>query len=145
MYTKHGHQIPGTTVSYPKPGVVVQCGGLMPCFKCWGEAWRATLIKVTPERELPKVSLMDKLAMELRARTIVGNYFNEHREDPMEIPDITLKEIHIVWFAKTLKNWKACVTTDVPDNTYYEVTYDGNAQEIYLDVYVKKENVVIPI
>lgn len=93
---------------------------------------------------------MDNTDNQLRARTIVANYFNDNRESTdenilrAEIEEITLKEVHIVWFSKTLKNWKALVTTDIPDDVYYEVTHNGNKDETYLDIYKKINNVIIP-
>lgn len=53
-------------------------------------------------------------------------------------------EVYIVWFSKTLQNWKALVSTTLPDGKYYEVTYNGDKSETYLDVYVKVENVAVP-
>lgn len=32
----------------------------------------------------------------------------------------------VVWFSKTLQNWKALVSTNVSDGMYYEVTYNGD-------------------
>lgn len=46
-------------------------------------------------------------------------------------------EIYVVWFAKTLQNWKALLSTNIPDGKYYEVTYNGDKQEAYVDTYVK--------
>jgi hypothetical protein len=53
-------------------------------------------------------------------------------------------ELYIVWFAKILQNWKALVCTDMLDGAYYEVTYNGDKQETYIDVYGKRVNIVIP-
>lgn len=53
---------------------------------------------------------------------------------------ITLDDVYIVWFCKTLQNWKALVSTTLPDGMYYEVTYNGDKKEIYLDAYKKFEN-----
>lgn len=52
----------------------------------------------------------------------------------------TMDNIYVVWFCKTLQNWKAMVSTNLPDNMYYEVTYNGDKKEIYLDAYKKFEN-----
>ncbi len=53
---------------------------------------------------------------------------------------ITLDNVFIVWFCKTLQNWKALVSTTLPDGMYYEVTYNGDKKEVYLDAYKKFEN-----
>lgn len=73
------------------------------------------------------------------ARKIVLDYANEHI-DKTDNVQITLDNVFIVWFCKTLQNWKALVSTTLPDGMYYEVTYNGNNKEIYLDAYKKFEN-----
>lgn len=73
------------------------------------------------------------------ARKIVLDYANEHI-DKTDNVQITLNDAFIVWFCKTLQNWKALVSTDLPDGMYYEVTYNGDKREAYLDAYKKFEN-----
>ena len=53
---------------------------------------------------------------------------------------ITLDNVYLVWLSKTLQNWKALVSTDLPDGMYYEVTFNGDKNEAYLDAYKKFEN-----
>lgn len=48
--------------------------------------------------------------------------------------------VYVVWSCKTLQNNKALLSTDIPDSRYYEVTYNGDKDEFYLDAYVKEEN-----
>ena len=67
------------------------------------------------------------------------NYANKHI-DKTDNVQITLDDVYIVWFCKTLQNWKALVSTTLPDGMYYEVTYNGDKKEIYLDAYKKFEN-----
>ena len=52
-------------------------------------------------------------------------------------------ELYIVWFCKVLGNWKALISTDVWDGAYWEVTYNGEKKELYVDTYAKKSNQVI--
>ena len=73
------------------------------------------------------------------ARKIVLDYTNEHL-DKTDNVQITLDNVFIVWFCKTLQNWKALVSTTLPDGMYYEVTYNGDKKEVYLDAYKKFEN-----
>lgn len=73
------------------------------------------------------------------ARKIVLDYTNEHI-DKTDNVQITLDNVFIVWFCKTLQNWKALVSTTLPDGMYYEVTYNGDKKEVYLDAYKKFEN-----
>lgn len=58
-------------------------------------------------------------------------------------PERPTYDTAIVWFSKTLQNWKALVITTLPDNMYFEVTYNGNRKESYIDVYDKTQNVVV--
>ena len=55
------------------------------------------------------------------------------------------KTPYIVWKCKTLQNWKSLISTDLHDGMYYEVTYNGDKQEWYLDAYKKFENVCYPL
>lgn len=55
-----------------------------------------------------------------------------------------LDQLYVVWFAKTLQNWKALVSTDVVNGVYYEVTHNGEKGETYVDSYRKFKNTVIP-
>ena len=73
------------------------------------------------------------------ARKIVLDYANEHI-DKTDNVHITLDDVFVVWFCKTLQNWKALVSTTLPDGMYYEVTYNGDKKEVYLDAYKKFEN-----
>ena len=73
------------------------------------------------------------------AKEIVLNYANNH-VDKTDNVQITLDDIYIVWFCKTLQNWKALISTTLPDGMYYEVTYNGDKKEVYLDAYKKFEN-----
>jgi len=50
------------------------------------------------------------------------------------------EDVYIVWFCKTLQNWKVLISTDVIDNTYFEVTFNGTQNELYLDEYRKVFN-----
>ena len=67
------------------------------------------------------------------------DYTNEHidKTDKMQI---TVDDVYVVWFCKTLQNWKALASTTVPDGMYYELTYNGDKNEMYLDAYKKFEN-----
>ncbi len=86
---------------------------------------------------------MSNDAMLKRAKELVVNYFNDHAEKT-DNKKITEDDVFIVWFSKTLQNWKALVSTTVSDGMYYEVTHNGDKGETYLDAYKKWENVCIP-
>lgn len=76
-------------------------------------------------------------------KTIV-DYFNNRVEitDGMKISE---ENVYIVWSCKTLQNNKAMVSTTISDGMYYELTYNGDKKELYLDAYKKWENKVIKI
>ncbi|MCB5723752.1 MAG: DUF6275 family protein [Mitsuokella jalaludinii] len=80
--------------------------------------------------------------MQEKARKIVVDYFNQHAQHTTvtDHKQITLDNVFVVWFSKTLQNWKALVSTNVPDGMYYEVTHNGDKNETYVDVYKKWEN-----
>ena len=78
-----------------------------------------------------------------KAKRLVVEYFNS-RVDKTDDVMLKEKDVYIVWFSKTLQNWKALVSTNVSDGMYYEVTYNGDSKETYLDVYKKWDNKCIP-
>ena len=51
--------------------------------------------------------------MQERAKQIVADYFNQH-VDVTDGTQITTDDVFIVWFCKTLQNWKALLSTTVP-------------------------------
>ncbi len=81
--------------------------------------------------------------MMTKAKRLVIDYFNSRVEKTDNVI-LTEKDVYIVWFSKTLQNWKALVSTTISDGMYYEVTYNGDKKETYLDVYKKWENKRIP-
>lgn len=86
---------------------------------------------------------MDVNAMTNKAKKIVIDYFNA-RVDKTDNVELAEDQVFIVWFSKTLQNWKALVSTTISDGMYYEVTYNGDKKETYLDAYKKWENKRIP-
>lgn len=53
-------------------------------------------------------------------------------------------KMFVVWSCKTLQNWKAIVGgTEIKE--LIEVTYNGDKNEAYVDVYDKKLNVAITL
>ena len=72
-------------------------------------------------------------------KEVIVNYFN-NRVEITDDKKITEEEVFIVWSCKTLQNNKAMVSTTISDGMYYELTYNGDKQELYLDAYKKWEN-----
>lgn len=58
--------------------------------------------------------------------------------------ELDASQVYIVWFCKTIQNWKALVSTDVISGVYIEVTYDGDAEQCYVDIYSNVSNSTIP-
>lgn len=90
-------------------------------------------------------SVNDPDAFIKKAKTLVAEEFNhryaiENLDSTMQ----TVDDFYIVWFAKVLGNWKALVSTDVVNGLYWEVTYNGNKNESYVDTYIKAFNRAIP-
>lgn len=74
----------------------------------------------------------------------VRDYANRHI-DKTDNVQITTNDVFIVWSCKTLQNWKALVSTTLCDGMYYEITFNGDKNECYLDAYKKFENIVIKL
>jgi hypothetical protein len=52
-------------------------------------------------------------------------------------------DIFVVWLAKALGNTKGVFITNKMDKKLYEITYNGQKNEIYLDAYIKEQNILI--
>lgn len=57
---------------------------------------------------------------------------------------ITEGDVYVVWFCKTLQNHKVLLSTPLHDTRYFEVTYNGDKGETYVDTYVKENNTCVP-
>lgn len=67
----------------------------------------------------------------------VEKYASEHLDKSDGVPSF---EVFVVWCCKTLQNHKALLSTTLFDGMYYECTYNGDKNEMYLDAYKKFEN-----
>jgi hypothetical protein len=81
---------------------------------------------------------MDYRAFENIVRETVADYTNRAAMDDIVSPN----EVYIVWSCKTLQNWKALAATSLPDGRYFEITFNGDKRELYLDAYRKESNEV---
>ena len=75
--------------------------------------------------------------MDEKALEIVRNYVNDHLDKSDLAP---VFDLYIVWKAKALQNWKYLISSTLHDGMYYELTYNGDKSEWYLDAYKKFEN-----
>lgn len=78
-----------------------------------------------------------------KAIGLVYDYVKARLEKTDTITFNMADDIYVVWFAKTLQNWKCLISTTLPDGMYYEVTHNGNVGETYIDVYKKFDNVCV--
>lgn len=75
------------------------------------------------------------------ASSEVRKYVNKHYPKT----ELDVFEVYVCWLCKTLQNNKALLATTLKDNMYFEVTYNGDEKEMYLDAYKKEKNVCINV
>ena len=85
----------------------------------------------------------EKDFVNLCKKTVTG-YTNAHL-DKTDGKQITEDDVFIVWMCKTLQNSKALVSTTLFDGMYYELTYNGDKEALYVDAYKKWENFCIKV
>lgn len=71
------------------------------------------------------------------SKNVVRNYVINHLDKSDTVPNF---DVYIVWYCKTLQNWKALLSTTLFDGMYYELTVNGDKDEAYLDAYKKGDN-----
>ena len=76
------------------------------------------------------------------SKNAVRNYVINHLDKSDTVPNF---DVYIVWYCKTLQNWKALLSTALSDGMYYEFTLNGDKDEAYLDAYKKWDNNCIKI
>lgn len=74
----------------------------------------------------------------------VADYANAHL-DKSDGKQISEDDVFIVWMCKTLQNNKALASTTLFDGMYYELTFNGNKGELYVDAYKKWENFAVKV
>ena len=82
---------------------------------------------------------MNELDFSKKVKELVRDHTNEHL-DKTDNRQITIDDVFIVWQCKTLQNNKALASTTLFDGMYYEITFNGDKNEIYFDAYKKWEN-----
>lgn len=75
-------------------------------------------------------------------KKFIAEYVNKVL-DKSDKKQISEEDVYIVWQCKTLQNSKALASTTLSDGMYYEITYNGDKQECYVDAYKKWENICI--
>jgi len=82
---------------------------------------------------------MNDVEFTSKCKSLVLDYANGHL-DVTDGKQITVDDVFTVWQVKALQNSKALLSTTLSDGMYYELTYNGDKGEIYLDAYKKFEN-----
>lgn len=57
-------------------------------------------------------------------------------------PDMKKDDVLLIWFCKTIQNWKGIFTTKFSDGKIFEVTYNGDREELYIDEYIKSKKLI---
>lgn len=79
-----------------------------------------------------------------RAKKAVVEYWNAHRTLPHKFKEIKTSDVYIVWQVKAIQNSKALLGVKVKDDgLYFEVTWNGDSSELYLDVYRKQKHITV--
>lgn len=73
-------------------------------------------------------------------KQIVRDYAKRHLDKTDGEQDF---DVYVVRQCKALQNWKALLSTSLPDGMYYELTYNGDKKEMYVDAYKKFENFTV--
>ena len=75
-----------------------------------------------------------------KAIMLVKQYVNEHIDhtNPHAEP-----AVFVIWQAVILQNFKCLISTTLPRGMYFELTYDGDRECWYIDVYRKAENLEV--
>ena len=80
-----------------------------------------------------------------KSKQLVSDYTNAHLDITDGHDDINPEDVYVVWYSKTLQNAKALLSTPLPDGMYYEVTLNGDKNEIYFDAYKKFHNIRVEV
>ncbi len=93
---------------------------------------------------MPENNEFQKKALEAVAVTVNRRIDGETPGEPFAPGAVYAEDFYVVWFVKVLQNYKALISTDLIPGQYFEVTYNGDRLESYVDWYEKKQNIAIP-
>lgn len=86
--------------------------------------------------------IMDTYEFEKVCKNAIINYYKENSEITDNV-ELNIQNVYVVWLCKTLQNMKALLSTTLYDGMYFECTYNGDKNELYLDAYKKWKNIKI--
>ncbi len=67
---------------------------------------------------------------------------NEYSDSSGACPDYN---VFVVWSCKTLQNNKAILSANLKGAPLFEITHNGDKNEMYVDTYTKKSNECIKV
>lgn len=148
MYTRHGHLIPGTVGEAANRPPIARCGGVHICQQCKDDvaaySSRVHLVEATEEAKniLSESHAEDPV---LKAKFMLCQAINDRSGNIPGIDEmVSIDMIRLVHFCYILGGWKAMMISLMHDHMYYEITYNIEARETYIDAYSKTANVCIP-
>ena len=78
------------------------------------------------------------------AKKAVVDFWNDNKKLVEKFGEINSQKVYIVWQVKVIQNSKALLGISLEgDGMYFEATYNGDAKEMYLDVYKKQAHKTI--
>lgn len=75
-----------------------------------------------------------------KAKELVANETNKYIDESICYP-VSYNDVYLVWYSKTIQNHKALLGTHIPDHKYFEATYNGDKEELYLDIYTQTDKI----
>ena len=86
--------------------------------------------------------MMDTYEFEKVCKNAIINYYKDNGEITDNV-ELNIENVYVVWLCKALQNMKALLSTTLYDGMYFECTYNGDKNELYLDAYKKWKNIKI--
>ena len=85
---------------------------------------------------------MNSYEFEKICKNAIIEYYKKNSEITDNV-ELKIQDVYVVWSCKTLQNNKALLSTTLYDGMYFECTYNGNKEELYLDAYKRWKNTCI--
>jgi hypothetical protein len=91
-----------------------------------------------------KEIFVDEAKFRRVAKKAVVDYWNENKTLVDKFGEITTRKVYVTWQCKTIQNFKALLGVGFEnDARYFEFSWNGDAEEGYLDVYKLQRHVVV--
>ena len=79
---------------------------------------------------------MNEKEFTTKSKYFISDYITNYTDQECEP-----SKIYTVWLTKVLQNNKGLFSTPIEDGRYYEVTFNGDKHEFYIDAYIKEKNI----